>query len=385
MIIFLLIIIIGLYFVLSSNNKSEEQDYRKSSNAEINHDVSQKEPEKPTYIPSKPKTNSESKKDPITNPEQLEQRVPLINNGESITRHAIDEEPPVFPQPTASFINSHQPIEAQPESILLRISELTFNQKIIKLKEFYEKELFRAKYKDVVVEGQKVCPFDGYPLFKANNANYNGVQYRHCLACEKCKTIFPNSKPKKDVSINFSLSNNILYVVKSHTIGRKPHHITECITGILYNKDGKSITINVNHCKSCRYYYIYYSEYLQYQLIYGSEYFSNIQFKDTAQAPNELYGDVESLLHKHGYTVNANDNLPHSMRVTILENIISRHIVSKEIVISYLSYFINRSRSNCKLKTAVSKWKQDLEYIQKFQMNTQPKVDFYDVRIRSPR
>ena len=105
---------------------------------------------------------------------------------------------------------------------------------------------------------------------------------------------------------------------------------------ILYNKDGKSITINVNHCKSCRYYYIYYSEYLQYQLIYGYEYFSNIQFKDTAQAPNELYGDVESVLHKHGYTVNAKDKLPHNVRVAILEDIISRNIVSKEIVISYL-------------------------------------------------
>ena len=385
MIIILLIIIIGLYFILSSNNKSDEQDSKRSSNVEINHDVPQKEPEKPSYIPSKPKTNTESKKDPSTDPEQLKQRVPLKNNGESITRHAIDEEPPVFPQPTNSPINPPQPIEPQQESILLRISNLTFNKKIINLKEFYEKELFRAKYKDAIVEGQKVCPYDGFPLFKANNANYNGVQYRHCLACEKCKTIFPDSKPKKDVFIDFSLAKNILYVVKSHTIGRHPHHITDCVTGILYNKDGKSITINVNHCKSCRYYYIYYSEYLQYQLIYGSEYFSNIQFKDTAQAPNELYGDVESVLHKHGYTVNAKDKLPHNVRVAILEDIISRNIVSKEIVISYLSYFINRSRNNCNLKTAVSKWKKDLEYIQKFKINSQPEVDFYDVRKRSPR
>ena len=385
MILFLLIIIIGLYFILSSNKKTEEQDSKKPSNLEAKNNIPQKQPEKPSSVPSKPKTNTESRRDPSTDPEQTKQRVTLINNGEFTVRSGIEEEPSVFPKPTTHPINPIQPIEPQPESILPCIRDLSFNQKIIKLTRFYEKELFRAKYKDAIVEDQKVCPYDGYPLFKANNANYNGIQYRHCLACEKCKTIFPNSKPKKDVSIDFSLAKNILYVVKSHTIGRNPHHITECVTGILYNKAGKSIRINVNHCQSCRYYYIYYSEYLQYQLIYGHEYFSNIQFNDTAQAPNELYGDVESLLHKHGYTVNAYDNLPQNVRVNILEDIIYRNIVNKEIVISYLSYFINRSRNNSKLKNAVIKWKQDLEYIQQIKMDSQRKVHFFDVKKRASR
>lgn len=385
MIILLLIIIVGLYFILSSNSNPQQQNTKKPTNTEVESPIPQKRPEKPSTLTPKPKAYTEPRIDPNTDPEQTKQKLALKNDGEYIIRHGIDEEPSVFPKSSAHPTTSPQPIEAQHVSILSRIRDLSFNRKIIELTIFYEKELFRAKYKDAIVEGQKVCPYDGYPLFKANNANYNGIQYRHCLACEKCKTIFPDSKPKKDVYIDFSLSQNILYVVKSHTIGRNPHHITECVTGILYNKDCKSISINVNHCQSCRYYYIYYSEYLQYQLIYGHEYFSNIQFKDTAQAPNELYGDVESLLHKHGYTVNANSNLPHNIRVTILEDIISRYIVNKEIVISYLSYFINRSRNNSKLKNAVIKWKQDLESIQQIKMDSQRKVQFFDVKKRTSR
>lgn len=385
MILFLLIIIIGLYFILSSNKKTEEQDSKKPSNLEAKNNIPQKQPEKPSSVPSKPKTNTESRRDPSTDPEQTKQRVTLINNGEFTVRSGIEEEPSVFPKPTTHPINPIQPIEPQPESILPCIRDLSFNQKIIKLTRFYEKELFRAKYKDAIVEGQKVCPYDGYPLFKANNANYEGVQYRHCLACEKCKTIFPYNKPKKDGSIDFSLAKNILYVVKLHTVGQNPNHIAECVTGILYNKDGKSIRINVNCCQSCRYYYIYYSEYLQYQLIYGHEYFYNIQFKNGAQPPDDIYGDVESILHKHGYKVNANENLPHNVRISILEDIISMNIVTKEIVISYLSYFINRSRNNSKLKNAVSKWAQDLEYIQKFNMDSQPEVKLYGLRKRSYR
>lgn len=94
---------------------------------------------------------------------------------------------------------------------------------------------------------------------------------------------------------------------------------------------------------------------------------------------------MESLLLKHGYTVNAYDNLPQNVRVNILEDIIYRNIVNKEIVISYLSYFINRSRNNSKLKNAVIKWKQDLEYIQQIKMDSQRKVHFFDVNKRASR
>ena len=209
MIILLLIIIVGLYFILSSNSNPQQQNTKKPTNTEVESPIPQKRPEKPSTLTPKPKAYTEPRIDPNTDPEQTKQKLALKNDGEYIIRHGIDEEPSVFPKSSAHPTTSPQPIEAQHVSILSRIRDLSFNRKIIELTIFYEKELFRAKYKDAIVEGQKVCPYDGYPLFKANNANYNGIQYRHCLACEKCKTIFPYNKPKKDGSIDFSLAKNV--------------------------------------------------------------------------------------------------------------------------------------------------------------------------------
>ena len=150
MIILLLIIIIGLYFILSSNSNPQQQNTKKPTNTEVESPIPQKRPEKPSTLTPKPKAYTEPRIDPNTDPEQTKQKLALKNDGEYIIRHGIDEEPSVFPKSSAHPTTSPQPIEAQHVSILSRIRDLSFNQKIIELTSFYEKELFRAKYKDAI-------------------------------------------------------------------------------------------------------------------------------------------------------------------------------------------------------------------------------------------
>lgn len=81
--------------------------------------------------------------------------------------------------------------------------------------------------------------------------------------------------------------------------------------------------------------------------------------------PSEKLAD-ESALHKLGYTVSQEKGLSAKQRQEILEFAINSKMMTKRKVISFLEYLI---KTNGKKKTneiAVSKWKEDLEYIKRY-------------------
>ena len=74
----------------------------------------------------------------------------------------------------------------------------------------------------------------------------------------------------------------------------------------------------------------------------------------------------EHLLHHLGYDVSTRKALPTFHRQNLLKAIIAiEYIMNKEDVVAHIEANIKRHQHNPKLKRAVIRWQEDLEYIQK--------------------
>ena len=73
-----------------------------------------------------------------------------------------------------------------------------------------------------------------------------------------------------------------------------------------------------------------------------------------------------SVLKICGCTVNQSDALSSLERQSILKRIIDREILTKQRVMSYIKFFINNSQNRKTMKYAVSKWVEDLKWLQSY-------------------
>ena len=88
--------------------------------------------------------------------------------------------------------------------------------------------------------------------------------------------------------------------------------------------------------------------------------------------------NAESLLHKLGYNVSSNTNLPEQVRHSILKAAVDNELLTKSEILSHLSYLINRSRNRISFETAISKWEKDREYVQSLSITS--KAPTYEAR-----
>ena len=83
---------------------------------------------------------------------------------------------------------------------------------------------------------------------------------------------------------------------------------------------------------------------------------------------------LESPLKLSGYSVSQKDGLSSGTRHHLLARIIYNNIMSKGEVIKYLSYFIRMQGSKCGNEIALKKWEEDLEFVQNYNKEFQPKT-----------
>ena len=70
-----------------------------------------------------------------------------------------------------------------------------------------------------------------------------------------------------------------------------------------------------------------------------------------------------------GYNVNARSNLSEDARHTILRYALDEGELTKKRIVSYLEYFIRINRNVRNNQTAVEKWADDLDWIQRYAGN----------------
>ena len=174
----------------------------------------------------------------------------------------------------------------------------------------------------------------------------------------------------------FSDRKNILYIYKSVSYCRSKQHSVIPATGILNDVNGKPIQININYCNDCEKCFIGKNEYDYYKKRY-SVLLGNFKmerrsaFLDSSDYWNDYELAIESPLHLSGYNVSETDCMSEIYRRVILAFYMNTSISRKPEVIEYLNFFIKLNSKNSNKRTAVAKWKSDLDWVRNYNINYQ--------------
>ena len=84
-----------------------------------------------------------------------------------------------------------------------------------------------------------------------------------------------------------------------------------------------------------------------------------------------------SPLKLNGYSVSQQDGYSRYDRQYILSTVIEKGALLKSEVVRYLEYFINMNGRRTGNEIALSKWKQDLEFVLQYKMSEQ---DEYEIK-----
>ena len=79
-------------------------------------------------------------------------------------------------------------------------------------------------------------------------------------------------------------------------------------------------------------------------------------------AVDDTYNE-KSILNIYGYNVNAQEDKSELERRAVLDMIIKNGIMSKERVISFLQYLIDRPSGKRNMSQSIRKWRSDIEYL----------------------
>ena len=180
-------------------------------------------------------------------------------------------------------------------------------------------------------------------------------------------------------SIKKAHRSDVLYIYKGNIRCHKNNHHIIQATAILHNKTDDEIKLNVEYCSECDKYLLEYTLFEQYRNRYGVL-IGNLRMVTNDNFNGEYDLALESPLRLSGYNVNQKDNFSSKERHYILARIIYDDIMDKGEVIRYLSYFIRMNGAKPGNENAVSKWEEDLFFVQSYDMNTQPRAIISDVK-----
>ena len=181
-----------------------------------------------------------------------------------------------------------------------------------------------------------------------------------------------------DLSIVFS-RNDILYIYKGQIRCHRNHHHIIPATAILRGRSDNEIRLNVEYCLHCKKFFLEYSLYELYRERYGII-IGNLRMITNGEFTGDYNLALESPLKLSGYSVGQKENLTIKERHFILARIIFDKIMSKGDVIKYLSYFIKMNGARKGNEIALKRWKADLQFIQEYNSDIQPKVYIDEIR-----
>lgn len=174
-------------------------------------------------------------------------------------------------------------------------------------------------------------------------------------------------------------NDEILYIYKGNIrCHRYGHHIIQA-TAILHNKTDNEIELNIEYCTECKKFILEYTVFEQYRNRYGVL-VGNFRMVVNGEFDGEYDLAEESPLMLSGYNVNQRDGYTTQERHYILARIIHDGIMEKGDVIRYLSYFIRKNGVKRGNELALSKWEEDLAFVQEYDKSTQPKAIISDIR-----
>ena len=173
--------------------------------------------------------------------------------------------------------------------------------------------------------------------------------------------------------------HDILYIYKGNIICHRNNHNIIQATAILHNQTDKEIILNVEYCTQCKKFFLDYTSFEQYRERYGAL-IGNLRLVTNGEFTGSYELAQESPLHIIGYNVGQNDDFSQSERQYILARVLHNKIMSKGEVIKYLTFFIRRNGAKVGNELALSKWKEDLAFVQEYDINIQPRAIISEIK-----
>lgn len=177
----------------------------------------------------------------------------------------------------------------------------------------------------------------------------------------------PENEPKHVAN------GDTLYIYKGQIICRKDNHVVIAATGILHDKFGHQIKLDIQYCTQCKRYLLEYMSYKRYQKRYGLL-VGNIRMMGSGTFDGDTDMAQESPLRLCGYSVGQDRDLSESTRHYLLAKMIHDNIMTKAEVIRYLEHFINMNGMKYGNELALEKWENDLDFVHEYKIDTQPEV-----------
>lgn len=118
-------------------------------------------------------------------------------------------------------------------------------------------------------------------------------------------------------------------------------------------------------CRDCKAYFIKKS---MYKTLKGwgqilCNVYSVKMFKEYKKGCNPVFLQAESTLHRCGYNVGKKDDLSEKVRRRILESIIESGTLTKQEIISHISYLIERNEVKSNMYEPLAKWSSDRDWL----------------------
>lgn len=173
---------------------------------------------------------------------------------------------------------------------------------------------------------------------------------------------------QSDVELTFQdfvvISNRHGCISKNHEMQK-----VRAILSFVYNS-GKieEHWLPAFHCRDCQEYYVHQYDYLRAKgstgrplcrVVYEKQYEQHNQGKRS-----DYFNLAErSILHLYGYNVSKTEDLSEAQRRVILDRVIADNVLNLFSVKSHITWLVRRDKRNYRMADAVSKWKDDLEYL----------------------
>ena len=90
----------------------------------------------------------------------------------------------------------------------------------------------------------------------------------------------------------------------------------------------------------------------------------------------------ESILYQYGYNVKTKEDLSDKQRHIILASVVESQILTREQICSHLDTLIERGSKIEKWELATQKWKQDRQYVKKYNNKNLPTILFNKVILK---
>ncbi len=141
------------------------------------------------------------------------------------------------------------------------------------------------------------------------------------------------------------------------------------------------------HCRDCREYYLHEYDYLRAKGDTGLPLCRVVhekQYKQRNQGRQSDYSNLaeRSILHLYGYNVRKAENLSEAQRRVILDRIIANKVLNLFKVKSHIVWLIRCRERNHLMADAVSRWKEDLEYLKNEYQDDGTKIRVSTLRIK---